>query len=498
MADKTLTPYQQQKVKIAKKIKENLLIPESNVVSIFFKNPSLMFDYTHINSEMFLNQAWKLYYTIAHDLVIKEKKEALDEYTVGFYIERHPDLKDMYDKFGGYTTIDKATEYVDEKNIEGYSRDLIKWNTIFNLLKNDFLTETKLKEYSDMNLDDIYREIEATINHIFINANDDVKTVNISKGIDDLIDELNAGSAVGLPYANMNILNKETGGQLFGNITLIGGISNSGKTTLVRNMCIPSTLKFDEKLVIMLNEEGVKKWQREFLVWVANNIFKYDLQKYIVRDGNYDEETMNILRKSADWIKEKTKDNIITIATFKKYNTNTAIKVIKKYANMGVKYFILDTYKADSGSTRNESSWYDMQQNMVDLYDTIKPDSGLNVHLAITFQLSKSSSRQRYYQQDNIGMAKNIVDVSSTCIMIRDVFEDEYDDGKKELKCYKFEGKNKKSKVPVTLEEGKHYQVIFVVKNREGSANQYQIVCEHDMSRNILKEVGITNVPVDF
>ena len=95
-------------------------------------------------------------------------------------------------------------------------------------------------------------------------------------------------------------------------------------------------------------------------------------------------------------------------------------------------------------------------------------------------------------------MAKNIIDPTSTCIMIRDVLEDEYPDGKHELKVYKLEGKNGKTRIPVKLDKDKRYQIIFIVKNREGSANTYQIVIEHDMSRNIMKEVGITHVAIDW
>ena len=104
----------------------------------------------------------------------------------------------------------------------------------------------------------------------------------------------------------------------------------------------------------------------------------------------------------------------------------------------------------------------------------------------------------RYYTQNNIGLAKNIVDVASTCIMIRDVFEDEYTDEKRALKVYRLEGKNGKSKIPVKLDKNKRYQLVFVVKNREGSANQRQIVVEHDLSRNVMKEIGVCNVPIDF
>ena len=82
--------------------------------------------------------------------------------------------------------------------------------------------------------------------------------------------------------------------------------------------------------------------------------------------------------------------------------------------------------------------------------------------------------------------------------MVRKIFEDEYKGGKHELKVFKYSGKNKKTKVPVELDKKKNYQILFVVKNREGSSNDYQIVVEHDLSRNTFKEIGITIVPVDF
>lgn len=455
-----------------------------------------MYDF-ELKLEDFTENTWRVYWQIAYDIVIKEHKPVLDDVTIGLYLEKHNKLKKKYEDYGGYETIEKATEYVKTQNLGGYIAELNKWNTVLMMLKNKFPVYDRLSEFADMSLDDIYVEYEATLNHIFINADEDIQSYSIEEGIDDLIDELNEGLAVGLPYYEMSLLNKETGGQLTGNITLVGGLSNMGKTTLVRSMCIPASIKNGEKLVIIINEEGRRKWQREMLVWVANNIYKFDLQKFVVRDGKYSDEVMDMLRKCANWIKEKASDNTVTIIPFNKYRTEKAIKVIKKYASLGVKYFILDTYKADSGN-RSDKMWLDMQQSMVDIYDTIKTDGGKDVHIVITFQLAKSSARQRFYSQDNIGQAKNIVDVASTCLMIRDVFEDEYTGEKNALKVYKLEGKNGKSKIPVNLDHDKHYQLIFIVKNREGAANNYQIVIEHDMSRNLLKEVGFTSVPVDF
>ena len=495
-SSKKLTPYQEELLKAVKTVKEYKLACEANIVSIYYKKPDLMYDF-ELKLEDFTENTWRVYWQIAYDIVIKEHKPVLDDVTIGLYLEKHSKLRQKYDDYGGYETIEKATGYVKTENLGGYIAELNKWNTVLMMLKNKFPVYDRLSEFADMSLDDIYVEYEAILNHIFINADEDIQSYSIEDDIDELIDELNEGLAVGLPYYEMPLINKETGGQLTGNITLVGGLSNMGKTTLVRSMCIPASIKNGEKLVIMVNEEGRKKWQREMLVWVANNIYRFDLQKFVVRDGKYSDEVMDMLRKCANWIKEKASDNTVTIIPFNKYRTEKAIKVIKKYASLGVKYFILDTYKADSGS-RSDKMWLEMQQSMVDIYDTVKTDGGKDVHIVITFQLAKSSARQRFYSQDNIGQAKNIVDVASTCLMIRDVFEDEYTGEKNALKVYKLEGKNGKSKIPVNLDHDKHYQLIFIVKNREGAANNYQIVIEHDMSRNLLKEVGFTSVPVDF
>jgi replicative DNA helicase len=493
---KKLTPYQEEKLKCAKQVKEYKVACEANIVSIFYKKPELMYDY-QLKLEDFSENTWRVYWQIAYDIIVKEKKSVLDDITVGLYLEKHSKLKQKYDEYGGYDTIDKATEYIKTSNISGYVNELKKWETVIRMIASGFPVTDRIKEFVDMSLDEIYKEYDALLNHIFINAEEDVMSYSLSDGIYDLIEQLNEGIAVGLPYDNMPILTKETGGQLPGNITLVGGLSNMGKTTLTRTMLIPSAVKYGERLVILVNEEGKAKWQRELIVWVANNIYKTDLQKFVVRDGKFSDEVKELLYKCADWIAEKSENNMLTIIPFARYETQKAIRVIKKYASLGVKYFILDTYKADAGS-RSDRMWLDMQQNMVDIYDTVKAEGGKNVHITITFQLAKSSARQRFYSQDNIGMAKSIIDPASTCLMLRDVFEDEYTGERNALKVYRLDGKNNKSKIPVKLDHDKHYQLIFIVKNREGAANNIQIVCEHDMSRNLLKEVGFTSVPVDF
>ena len=485
-----------KELKAIKKVRDYKRICESNIVSILWKNPELYYDYDNLNIDMFMHNEWKVYFQIGKDLTCVEKKTVFDDITVNLYLEKHEKLKEKYIEYGGYETINLATTYIKEENIDGYIEELNKWNTVVDLFKNQFPIADRLSEYTDMTCDEIYDEYEAILNHIFVNTGGGDKVYDISDGIDELIDKLDEGMAVGLELYDAPILTQETGGNLEGNITLCGGLSGVGKTALTKTLLIPSVIKHKEKLVIMINEESLSKWQRDLIIWVANNIYKEDIQKYKLRDGGYSKEFKSFLKdKCAKWIKDNK--DIIKIIPFKSYSTSRAIKHIKKFAHLGVKYFILDTYKSDSNAQNNEAFWFTMQQNMVKIYDIIKPEN-LNVHIWITFQLSKSSSRQRFYTQDNIGLAKNIVDVASTTLMVRKIFEDEYKGGKHELKVFKYSGKNKKTKVPVELDKKKNYQILFVVKNREGSSNDYQIVVEHDLSRNTFKEIGITIVPVDF
>ena len=492
---KKLSAFEQELIETIKQIYEYEEACAANIVSILYKSPDSIFE-TNLVLNEFHNNIWRVYWTIANDIIKLEKKNVLDDITVGLYLEKHPKLKAKYEEYGGYETITNAGAYVKIENLDGYIQELRKWNGVIKLAKRGCPVKDRLSEYCDMTAEEIYNEWEAFLNDIFVNIDCDVKSYDICDGIDELIDELDKGMALGLPYNNMDILTKETGGQYLGCITLVGGLSNVGKSTFARNAVIPTAIKEKERVVAMINEDDLKKWQRELLVFVANNIIKEDLQKYVVRNGHYTDEIKGVLHKAVEWIKEQTQNHILTVIPFKRYKTSNAIKVLKKYSSMGVKYFILDTFKMDAGAV-SEKSWLELQQNMVEINDVVKPESK-NLHILITFQLAKGSAKQRYYTQDNVGMAKNIIDPVFTCIMIRDLYDDEYTGERRELKVYRLEGKNGRTKIPVKLDREKHYQILFLIKNKEGSTGQYQIVIENDTSRNIMKEVGITNVPVDF
>jgi replicative DNA helicase len=491
MAEKKLTAYEEELKQARGKILGFKQIAEANICAIIFKEPELLYSHRNLKLESFSFNMWKVYFSIANAILFKEKK-TLDEITINFYLEKHSKLALKFAEYGGYNKIIEAGEYVKTSNFESYIQENQKWVVVLQMLDKKFPIHDRISDFVDMSSEQIYEEFNAMLNHMFANVESDVKSYGISHEIDQLIDDLNEGIAVGLPFSNMPIYTKETGGLYLGGIHLIGGLSNVGKSTFIRNTVLPSCLKYNEPIVIFLSEEGIKKWQREILVWCANVVFHTELPKYVVRDGKYTPEIMALLRKCANWMKEQDESGVIKLVPLLEFRTKTVIKLINKYASLDIKHFCVDTFKADKGST-HDGSWYDGMMNMVEINDVVKPEAR-NLSIVITFQLSKASSKMRHYTQDSIGVFKSIVDPASSGTMLRGLFDDEYEGGKRELEAYRIEGK---TRIPVKLSPTKKYQVLFIIKSREGSTD-YQIILEHDLSRNILKEVAICHVPTDF
>ena len=492
-----LTAFEKEVIDTAKQVLEYKLAAEANIAAILYKNPEDLYNVS-LSLNDFSENTWRVFFQIAHDIILVEKKNVLDDITVGFYLEKHPKLKAKYEEYGGYDTIASAMEYVRVENLDGYIADLKKWKAVIELCKKGFPVKDRLSDYADMSEEDIYNEHESYLNHIFVNSSSGVKSYNIFDNIYDFIDELNNSSEVGMPFYNANILTSETGGfNINGNIYGLGAGSGVGKSTMAFNYLVPSAIEHNQKIVFIINEEDERKMKKELLIWVANNVFKTELHKRTIRDGNFNEETLSLLKKCAEWIESKKDEHIITVIPLEHYSVNTVVKIIKKYSSvLGVRIFVLDTLK-ESCDAKTDEIYKSMMRDMVTLYDVVKP-SAKNVGLFVTYQLGKSSLKMRYLTNNEIGQAKSIIDVMSVNIMMRRPYEDEYNGGSKELDCYRWEGISNKSKIPFALKKENNPMITFITKNRFGEANRHQIISECNLSTNVYRDVGYCVVPQDF
>ena len=101
---KKLTPFEQELIDTIKKINEFKIACEANIACSVYKNPDMIFE-LNLSLEEFHNNIWKVYWTIANDIVTIEKKNILDDVTIGLYLEKHPKLRSKYEEYGGYDTI---------------------------------------------------------------------------------------------------------------------------------------------------------------------------------------------------------------------------------------------------------------------------------------------------------------------------------------------------------------------------------------------------------
>ena len=492
MANK-LTTFEKEQIECGKKIQEYKLSSEANIVASIFKNPELIYN-IDLTIDDFSNNIWKCYYAIAYGLILTEKKTSLDEISVGIYLEKHPKLKQKIQEYGGYSTIEDATAYVELKNFDSYVNDLKKFNILLKLLKYGFPISDKLSEYVDKTTDEIYSELEMMLNHTFINTENNVQSYNIFDGMDKYIQDLDEGTEIGMPLHGSTILNSEIAGMHLGTIMGIGASSGVGKSWLAFNYLIPSALQYNERVVIICNEEDENRWRRELLIYVTNNILGHKLQKRELRNGKFSEEVWGWLREATDWIKQRAEEHIVTVIPLQSYNVDLAIKIIKKYSSaFGCRYFVLDTLK-ESNNSKTDDIFKSMTRDTIKLYDLVKP-SNRNLFLMVTYQLNKIANKVRHLTNLEIGMSKSIIDVMSTNILVRRPNYDEFEGEPKAINCYK---EVAGARIHFPLRKDSNYFIIFLSKNRYGRSDAFQIVAKIDMSTNEYEEVGACNILEDW
>ena len=482
-----LTPFQKEQIDALKKINEYKLAAEASAVAIIYKEPDTITE-IDLSIDEFTNNCWRVYYAIAYGILITEKKATITDVDIGFYLEKHNQLKQKYDEYGGYETILTASEYVNVENLSAYVDEIKKWNAIIKLAGCGFPVGEKLKDFVDCDAEEIYQEYEILLNDTFINIDSKIKSYNGFEGMSDLIERLDRGEGIGIPLSNCDVLNEEIGGMMPGEIIGLGASTGTGKSTLTVNYIFPSMVKYNLKALFIINEENQDKFKQEALIWYLSNIKKQPIPKHVLRKGNFTKETKELLLEAARWFENQKENRNITIIPLETYTSATVCKLLRKYINLGVNVIVIDTLK-ESSDARTDETWKAMMRDTVDFYNIIKNSKA---SLVITYQLTKN--RSRYLTNADINASKGIIDVFSVNLFFRRPLQDEYEGEKRELKCFK---QVKNTRVPFSLKQSEHYMICFISKNRHGNSD-IQIVSKANFSINKYEDLGYCIVVQDY
>lgn len=482
---------------IKKIIRDNTLNIEGVIVGTFWSDPQLYFDYSDLTIDKFKSPIWKFYFGIGRKLAEKDIK-SFNSVDVEVYLDNNEKLKNAYDNYGGFETVEVVSNIINEKNIDSYVKELIKWDAIYNVVDSFNFKSDDINKIKNLNIDELYNYFSTVLNNVFINTNDNVNSSKLNEGLDEIIENADKGLNMGMPY-NSPILSNITKGLCLGQLYLFGGLSGAGKSTFMQDVMLASIWEMGEPCVIMLNEQDHVKWKQQFLTYIINNIVlkdEYDKYFYSSRwlEGSFTEEEFEWINAAKEILLSKENSGMIIFIEFKSYSQKRAERIIKKYSSFGVTKFILDTFKL-STDRGDEQTWLSLQEDARKFDDLIKP-ANLNVTLILTLQLQKSSRLLRYLTSDNIGLGKNVIDVASVSLLMRRLWNDEYAGGTHEIKVKRpIEGTDCKEEV--ILDPKKKYVIIFIEKNRNGISQEYQVVAEQNLGLLKYTEVGICDIPMD-
>ena len=481
------------KSKFYQEIKKQKEIVESQLVFSLYSQTSYYFDY-ELKLDDFSSSVWRFYYQMLKEMVEDRKLHTMDGVSVAAYVStKNEKFQALYERTGGYETIEKGMAIVESDNVDSYYSEVQRYKTVLRLVESGFPIERNWKNYQKLDLETLNEVLEGLVAEAFIDTqfgNDKVE--DMFSDIDAMLKKADEGIDKGLPIGSQ-LMDTIQNGLALGNITMMAANSGVGKTFLTTMLHILSSIKNEEPVLIIANEEEKSRYAQGLLTaYINQRHSSANFNKSRFLNGAFTKQEWDYLNEAKEWYLNKVSEGLINFVNMNEFSMAKTIRLIKKYARLyDVRYFILDTLKLDNDSYSrvNDNSWLQLQQNMVKLYNVIKP-SNLNVHVWVTAQMTKTNRRSRYLDQSMIGMAKNVTDVVSSFMLVRMATQSEKS-GDHALKVI---GKDGHSHL---LDEDKDYMIVFWDKNRQGRTNR-QVVIEVDRGLNTVKDIGKTQIDNDL
>ena len=474
-------------------INKNRAETEASFVFCLWKNPDLYSDYKFVNEKednIIKSEDAVFYFNLGRALY-QAGYQKFDNITIHNFLQDKKTIKKKFDEFGGYKTVEDLRGLVSIDNVEAYYDKIAKINTLEHLCKTSFSSFENIDKFDKMSNQDIYDYFEYQLNNISVKNSYDIKEENLI--IDnEFIDECNTGDEVGISYgANCPILNYMTLGAPLGDMYMVAGHSGVGKTSFVfENMVIPMN-NDGVKVAVISNEMRSKDYKIMLLAHILTKDLNYwKLTRKQIKMGHYTDEQREMLNKAAQISKEKY-NNISFIKLFDN-DVNKVLKYIKKTAKKGYQVFVWDTMKSDDST--DEKMFIQLLMNSRKVFQLASKE---NICVIPTYQLALYTVNQRYLDASCLANGKQIKEVFSEMVYMRQLWDDEYTGEKCDCKAHQLQkdenGKYSKIKKMIDLDKDKKYIVAFLDKTRNDEDKQ-QVLYEVNGRYNSWKEIGYCHI----
>ncbi len=479
--------------KCLKKINENRDQIEAPFVFCFWKDPDLYDDYKFVNEkkdDTLKSEDAQFYFNLGKALYNAGFRK-FDNITVYGFLQNKPEVKETFDNYGGYREVENLKQLVNVENVDAYFDKIAKLNTLNSLCKLTFDSFEDVSKFDKMSSQQVYDYFEYKLSDISIESTHDVEEESLVID-DEFIEECNTGDAVGISYAkNCPIMNYLTLGVPLGEMFMIAGHSGVGKSSFVfENMVLPMAEE-GVKVAIVSNEMRSKDYKIMLLSHILTKELNYwGLTRKQIKMGHFTNEQREMLNKA----KKISQEKYSSLGFIKLFDNDIGkvLKYIKKKSKRGYQIFVWDTMKSDD--SLDEKMFLQLLINSRKVFQLASKE---NIAIIPTYQLALYTVNQRYLDASCLANGKQIKEVFSEMIYMRQLWQDEYTGEKYDCKAYQLQknedGKYTKVKRMIELDKDKKYIVAFLDKTRNDEDKQ-QVLYEVNGRFNSWKEIGYCNI----
>ena len=467
---------------------ENRLNIEACTISCIFKDP-LLIDDSDLKSKDFITRDGRYYFSLAKYLR-DAGLSAFDEVAVTSHITE--EMQGAWEEHGGWEQIANAAEIVDTANFNKFLDDLYKYNTILSLYKDGFNVLVEIKDgdkkyrpidlfkREDWTSDTIVNWYESRMARIGTGYTSKVLEEDFISFEDDFLESLIEGDTAGVPFEYAGVdevngdpvscfpfLSRQVSGVPESGSTAIGGYSSSGKSTFIITI-IMGLLHQGRKVMIVSNEEKIKRFKVKFILWCIYKYYKYyGLTRNKINSGNLTDEDIKYLNMAKDYWNEHFSNKVKFVGIADSNMSLVKKKIREGVLRQGIDVAVYDTFKLNFDSATNNKEYLSLIEDSRTLDQLAKQ---YNIIMLYTIQLTMSTNNRLWIDSSCLSQSKQIVEILENLFLIRNAFQEEIDPTNK-LYCHPFrleqvDGKwVEKEFVP---DPKAAWKFVFLTKCREG------------------------------
>lgn len=447
----------------------------------------LLIDDTTFEQKDFVTADGLFYFSMLNQLRNKGFY-SLDEVTILSNLSQ--DAIDKYEDMGGWDSIQHQIDIINTQNFDTYIDILYRENILlhmhsdgFNLLKEIDVNGKKiipLKLFRKMTAEEVTDWYDARISSYGTGYSSKVLEEEEIDFDDEFIESCQEGEENGVPFdiAGYDIngeeincfpfLSRQIMGLLEGTTTMMGGYSSAGKSTWWVTVLM-SLLHYDRKILIISNEENVKKFKIKFMVWLLgkrNRYFKLTKKKMI--GGDINKENRDQLSDVQKYWRENYKGKVKFISISDADMSIVKKKIRENVLRHGFDVVLYDTFKIqgdDMSASRQDLSL------VRDSRELDKLAKKYNFIMLASVQLAEYTKGKLFLDASVLSNGKQIKEQLENLFLMRTVYPEELEE-KSKYYCHPFRLKKVNDKW--VEEEYKPdpsavWRVVFCEKTRNGN-----------------------------